>query len=117
MNRIRTLLVTAMLSGLITVTVVAGDITCDFENGIPADWKMSSSRGDRPRVTPNAELEKNGGNTVLELGKEALMTLGDEELLNFSIEATVRREFDTSQSHVGFQFRNGYRVYLRKQGR
>jgi len=43
--------------------------------------------------------------------------MGDEKHLNFSIEATVRREKDTSQSHVGFQFRNGYRVYVRKPGR
>jgi hypothetical protein len=34
-----------------------------------------------------------------------------------SIEATVRREYDTLHSHVGFQFRNGYRVYVRKPGR
>ncbi len=61
---------------------------CDFEKGIPKHWKLQNGSG-------NAELEKNGDNTVLELGKHAIMTMGDEKLLNFSIEATVRREFDT----------------------
>ena len=94
-----------------------GIIVCDFENGLPKDWKLTSSRGARPKNTPNAELEKNGGNTVLELGKDALMTLGDEALLNFSIEATMRREYDNTQAHVGFQFRNGYKAYFRRPGR
>jgi len=94
-----------------------GVVVCDFENGIPETWKLTSTRGARPARTPSAEIEKNRGNTVLELGKDALMTLGDQHVLNFSIEAMVRREYDTTSSHVGFQFRNGYRVYLRKPGR
>ena len=89
----------------------------DFENGMPAGLTLSSSRGARPINKPAAELEKNGGNTVLELGKDALMSLGGGDLLNFSIEAIVRREYDGTQAHAGFQFRNGYRVYFRKPGR
>ena len=92
-------------------------VVYDFERGMTDEFKLASSRGARSQYAPTAELEKNQGNTVLELGKYALMTLGDEEVMNFSIEADVRREYDMSGSHVGFQFRNGYRAYLRKPGR
>ncbi len=46
----------------------------DFEKGIPKHWKLQDGSG-------NAELEKNEGNTVLELGKHAIMTMGGEILL------------------------------------
>lgn len=108
------LLLIVMTSLIVTSTTTAKEITCDFESGLPEGWKLSSSGG---KGTPSAEIEKNGDNTVLELGKNAVMTLDTEQVLNFSIEATVRREYDLSGSHVGFQFRNGYRVYLRKPGR
>ena len=108
------LLPIAMVLLIVSSTTAAKEMTCDFENGLPESWKLSSSGG---RGTPSSELEKNGDNTVLELGKNAVMELGNEQVLNFSIEATVRREYDMSGSHVGFQFRNGYRVYLRKPGR
>jgi len=90
----------------------------DFEDGvIPKGWTLTKSRGNKPPYEPVAELETNAGNTVLELGKNALLTMGDEKVTNFSVEAVVRREYDGSGAHVGFQFRNGYRVYIRKPGR
>ncbi len=98
------LLPIAMVLLIVSSTTAAKEMTCDFENGLPESWKLSSSGG---RGTPSSELEKNGDNTVLELGKNAVMELGNEQVLNFSIEATVRREYDMSGSHVGFQFRNG----------
>jgi len=103
--------------GVAVAGAEGGVVVHDFEDGMPKGLTLSSSRGARPINQPTAELEKNGGNTVLELGKDALMTLGGAEVLNFSIEAMVRREYDNTQSRVGFQFRNGYRAYLRRPGR
>jgi len=114
MNWFERMLAVVMASVLLMSAAAAKEIVWDFEGGVPEGWKLSSSGG---RGTPSAELEKNGDNSVLELGKNALMSMGQEEVLNFSIEATVRREYDMSGSNVGFQFRNGYRVYLRKPGR
>ncbi|MHC4871277.1 MAG: NPCBM/NEW2 domain-containing protein [Planctomycetota bacterium] len=112
-----------VLSFTIMFSVAAADMSgitvYDFEDGsLPAGAKISSSGfGKNAKYTPSVELEKNGNNTVLELGKNAVMTLDDKEYLNFSIEATVRREYNESQSQIGFQFRNGYKVYIRKPGR
>lgn len=125
MNWSRNRIVTVTMLGLIASVGVlpiqaaekSGVSPYDFEDGLPANWTLKSSVASDKRNTPNAELETNGGNTVLELGKHALMVMGDEDLLNFSLEATVRREYDSSGSQAGFQFRNGYRVYLRKPGR
>jgi hypothetical protein len=105
---------TVMVLTMVASSACAEELIFDFEKGLPNEWKLSTSYGNS---TPNAEIEQNGNKTVLELGKNAIMTMGDEHVLNFSIEATVRREYDTSGANVGFQFRNGYRVFMRKPGR
>lgn len=107
---------TVLLSGIFAVSVRAGDVTCDFEKGLPPDWKLSSSRPGLSQHAPVAELEKSGENTVLELGKDALLTMGDTPYLNFSAEATIRMVYRATTARAGFRFRNGYQVYLRRPG-
>jgi len=118
-NALRTFVACAALVMVVQGTGMAQEkadlIVYDFEHGMPKDCKLTSSAA--APYAPTAELEENFGNTVLELGKNALLTLGGGDVVNFSIEATIRREYDASGSHAGFQFRNGYRVYFRKPGR
>jgi hypothetical protein len=115
MTTFTTLLAMATLWGIMsTAPVAAADVTWDFENGLPADWKLSSGPAKGP--APVAELRKYGDNTVLQLGRGARMQIGDKPYLNFAIEATIRREVANSTAHAGFEFRNGYRAYLRKPG-
>ena len=114
----KTIWAMAVLSVTHAVAASAGDLSCDFEKGMPADWKISSSLSASDQSSLVAELAKRGeNNAVLKLGSDARVTLGDQPLLNFTLEATLDNETAKSGSSGGFEFRNGYRVSFRKPGR
>ena len=85
----------------------------DFEDGRLDGWEVEEGRGRGPS---RVEIEKENGNSVLEVTR-AKVLLKDTELTNFSIEAKVRRDYQNGGSKVGFILRGDYTCDIRMVGK